>query len=83
MDIISPEDMALQLMDRIISESIYLNEDGTYSQTDPFTMSQESALMMVNLILKELNEFYDHSQSDKITERISYWLKIKEVIENM
>ena len=83
MDIISPEDMALQLMDGIISESIYLNEDGTYSQTDPFTMSQESALMTVNLILKELNEFYDHSQSDKITERISYWLKIKEVIENM
>ena len=83
MDIISPEDMALQLMDGIISESIYLNEDGTYSQTDPFTMSQESALMMVNLILKELNEFYNQSQSDKITERISYWLKIKEVIENM
>ncbi len=75
--------MALQLMDGIISESIYLNEDGTYSQTDPFTMSQESALMMVNLILKELNEFYDQFQSDKITERISYWLKIKEVIKNM
>jgi hypothetical protein len=83
MDIISPEDMALQLMDRIISESIYLNEDGTYSQTDPFTMSQKSALSLVNMMIKENAEINSQFQSDKITERISYWLKIKEVIENM
>lgn len=83
MDIISPEDMALQLMDGIISESIYLNEDGTYSQTDPFTMSQISALTLVDMMIKENEEFYNQFQSDTLIERKMYWLKIKEVIENM
>ena len=83
MDITSLENDALHIMDGFISESISSNEDGTYSQTDPFTMSQKSALMMINIMLKEHHEFYDKFQSDEITERISYWLKIKEVIENM
>ena len=83
MDIISPEEMVFQLMDGIISESIYLNEDGTYSQTDPFTMSQISVLTLVDMMIKENEEFYNQFQSDKLTERRMYWLKIKEVIENM
>lgn len=83
METTSHEDDALHIMDAFVSESISRNEDGTYSQTDPFTMSQKSALMMINTILKEHHEFYDKFQSDEITERIRYWLKIKEVIENM
>ena len=83
MNTTSPEDDALHIMDGFVSESINRNEDGTYSQTDPFTMSQKSALMLVNEMLKENQEFYNQLQSDKLTERRMYWLKIKEVIENM